>query len=114
MSTRFELRYPEWVGEDIPRAIKILVTGWGFSSVVERLPSKHKALGSVPSSEKRKEKKKKKKEDLTQQYRAGTADRGPWDLDCKNCCQRRWVLWLPVTSIPLRKYQAGTELEPPP
>jgi len=24
--------------------------GWGFSSVVERLPSKHKALGSVPSS----------------------------------------------------------------
>jgi len=24
--------------------------GWGFSSVVERLPSKHKALRSVPSS----------------------------------------------------------------
>jgi len=27
--------------------------GWGFSSVVERLPSKRKALGSVPSSEKK-------------------------------------------------------------
>jgi len=26
--------------------------GWGFSSVVERLPSKRKALGLVPSSEK--------------------------------------------------------------
>jgi len=25
--------------------------GWGFSSVVERLPSKHKALRLVPSSE---------------------------------------------------------------
>ncbi len=25
--------------------------GWGFSSVVERLPRKRKALGSVPSSE---------------------------------------------------------------
>ncbi|EDL88322.1 rCG61298, partial [Rattus norvegicus] len=24
--------------------------GWGFSSVVERLPRKRKALGSVPSS----------------------------------------------------------------
>jgi len=32
--------------------------GWGFSSVVERLPSKHKALDSVPSSEKKKRKKK--------------------------------------------------------
>jgi len=28
--------------------------GWGFSSVVEHLPSKRKALGSVPSSEKKK------------------------------------------------------------
>jgi len=34
--------------------------GWGFSSVVERLPRKRKALGSVPSSEKKKKKKKKK------------------------------------------------------
>jgi len=33
--------------------------GWGFISVVERLPSKHKALGSVPSSEKKKRKEKK-------------------------------------------------------
>jgi len=30
--------------------------GWGFSSVVERLPSKPKALGLVPSSEKKKKK----------------------------------------------------------
>jgi len=28
--------------------------GWGFSSVVERLPRKRKALGSVPSSGKKK------------------------------------------------------------
>jgi len=28
--------------------------GWGFSSVVEHLPSKCKALGLVPSSEKKK------------------------------------------------------------
>jgi len=35
--------------------------GWGFSSVVERLPSKRKALGSVPSSEKKKKEKKKKR-----------------------------------------------------
>jgi len=34
--------------------------GWGFSSVVERLPRKRKALGSVPSSEKKNQKKKKK------------------------------------------------------
>jgi len=34
------------------------VKGWGFSSVVERLPSKRKALGSVSSSEKKKRKKK--------------------------------------------------------
>jgi len=32
--------------------------GWGFSSVVERLPKKRKALGSVPSSEKKEPKKK--------------------------------------------------------
>jgi hypothetical protein len=38
------------------------IIGWGFSSVVEHLPSKHKALGSVLSSEKkRKEKKRKEK-----------------------------------------------------
>jgi len=35
--------------------------GWGFSSVVKRLPRKRKALGSVPSSEKKNKKKKKKK-----------------------------------------------------
>jgi len=32
--------------------------GWGFSSVVKHLPSKHKALGLVPSSKKKKRKKK--------------------------------------------------------
>jgi len=37
--------------------------GWGFSSVVERLPRKRKALGSVPSSEKMNQKKKKKKKE---------------------------------------------------
>uniref|UniRef100_A0A8I5ZV41 Coiled-coil domain-containing protein 72 n=1 Tax=Rattus norvegicus TaxID=10116 RepID=A0A8I5ZV41_RAT len=36
--------------------------GWGFISVIERLPSKLKALRSVPSSEKKKKKKKKKRE----------------------------------------------------
>jgi len=36
--------------------------GWGFSSVVERLPSKRKALGLVTSSEKKKEERKRKKE----------------------------------------------------
>jgi len=34
---------------------------WGFGSVVERFPSKRKALGSVPSSEKKKRKKKKER-----------------------------------------------------
>jgi len=37
--------------------------GWGFSSVVEHLPSKRKALGLVPNSGK-KEKKKRKKEKI--------------------------------------------------
>jgi hypothetical protein len=36
--------------------IKKLLGGWGFSSVVERLPSKPKALGSVLSSRKKKKK----------------------------------------------------------
>jgi len=35
--------------------------GCGFSSVVERLPSKRKALGSVPSSRKKKKERKKEK-----------------------------------------------------
>jgi len=39
---------------------EVRLAGWGFSSVVERLPRKRKALGSVPSSEKKKEPKKKK------------------------------------------------------
>jgi len=41
--------------------LKDVLWGWGFSSVVERLPRKRKALGSVPSSEKKNQKKKKKK-----------------------------------------------------
>jgi len=36
--------------------------GWGFSSVVERLPGKHKALGLVPSFQKKNKKKKKEGE----------------------------------------------------
>jgi len=40
---------------------KTIIRGWGFSSVVECLPSERKALGSVPSSEKKNQKKKKKK-----------------------------------------------------
>jgi len=39
---------------------KAQTRGWGFSSVVERLPSKRKALGSVRSSEKKKKEEKKK------------------------------------------------------
>jgi len=38
--------------------IKKCPRGWGFSSVVERLPRKRKALGLVPSSEKKNQKKK--------------------------------------------------------
>jgi len=44
-----------------PCGLRIWCRGWGFSSVVERLPRKRKALGSVPSSEKKNQKKKKKK-----------------------------------------------------
>jgi len=45
----------------VQHTIKGARRGWRFSSVVERLPRKRKALGSVPSSEKKKEPKKKKK-----------------------------------------------------
>jgi len=38
--------------------------GWGFSSVVERLPRKRRALGSVPSSEKKNQKKKKSEKEI--------------------------------------------------
>ncbi|EDM15751.1 rCG60325 [Rattus norvegicus] len=40
-------------------SFRVKIGGWGFSSVVERLPRKRKALGSVPSSEKKMFKKKK-------------------------------------------------------
>jgi len=43
----------------LSRAFKNIGLGWGFSSAVERLPSERKALGSVPSSEKKKKKEKK-------------------------------------------------------
>jgi len=46
-----------------------LTGGWGFSSVVERLPRKCKALGLVPSSGK-KEQKKKDDSDWFSLYRA--------------------------------------------
>jgi len=42
-------------------SFKEIQKGLGISSVVERLPRKRKALGSVPSSGKKKKKKKKKK-----------------------------------------------------
>jgi len=45
----------------LPLSLKIKFSDWGFSSVVERLPSKRKALDSVPSSEKKKRKKKENK-----------------------------------------------------
>jgi len=48
------------IGE-MAQQLRALTGGWGFSSVVERLPRKRKALGSVPSSEKKNQKKKKKK-----------------------------------------------------
>jgi len=35
--------------------------GWGFSSMVERLPSKCNALGSVPSFEKKKKKRRRRR-----------------------------------------------------
>jgi hypothetical protein len=40
--------------------VKSTCRGWGFSSVIEHLPRKWKALGSVLSSGKKKKKKKKK------------------------------------------------------
>jgi len=43
--------------------------GWGFSSAVEHLPSKRKALGSVPSSEKKKKKKKEQYLGLAYRFR---------------------------------------------
>jgi len=45
----------------LPKRSQNKGSGWGFGSVEGRLPSKHKALGSVSSSENRKEKKKKNK-----------------------------------------------------
>jgi len=43
----------EALKEEVNTCIKQTNRGWGFSSVVERLPRKRKALGSVPSSEKK-------------------------------------------------------------
>jgi len=43
-----------WDKERVQRPPKDNRRGWGFSSVVERLPRKPKALCSVPSSEKKK------------------------------------------------------------
>jgi len=46
------------IGDEDDLIVKIFKAGgWGFSSVVERLPRKRKALGSVPSSEKKNQKK---------------------------------------------------------
>jgi hypothetical protein len=43
--------------------MKIKKRGWGFSSVVERLPSKCKALGSVLSSGKKKKRQNENREE---------------------------------------------------
>jgi len=47
--------------------LRVQARGWGFGSVAERLPRKRKALGSVPSSEKKNQKKKKKRVQATLQ-----------------------------------------------
>jgi len=57
------------------------IWGWGFSSVVERLPRKRKALGSVPSSEKKKEPKKKKKSET---YKVSDQPRDVSSQDVEN------------------------------
>jgi len=41
----------------------VKIRGWGFISVVEHLPSKRKALGSVLSSGKKKKRKEKKRKE---------------------------------------------------
>jgi len=51
---------------------------WGFDSVVERLPSKRKALGLVPSSGKKKKKKRKEKEKVPL-YKTATGSQLPED-----------------------------------
>jgi len=51
---------------------KVRTRGWGFSSMVERLPRKRKALGSVPSSEKKNQKKKKKESQDWNSSRSGS------------------------------------------
>jgi len=56
------LRSPDPMGT---LSIKTEQIGWGFSSVVERLPRKRKALGSVPSSEKKNQTKTKTKTKTT-------------------------------------------------
>jgi len=59
------LRVAAWgfrfYGFRIWSVVKTSLLGWGFSSVVECLPSKPKALGSVLSSEKKKKNHKKNK-----------------------------------------------------
>jgi len=52
--------------------LKVQGRDWGFSSVVECLPRKRKALGSVLSSKKKK--KKKKKSPRKKKNKLGVAD----------------------------------------
>jgi len=65
-------RYPFFPPTHLPLSFFILekfleiikniwIWGWGFSSVVECLPRRRKALSLVPSSEKKNQKKKKKR-----------------------------------------------------
>jgi hypothetical protein len=43
------LKIAERHGKLFPIALSIKARGWGFSSVIERLPSMGEALGSIPS-----------------------------------------------------------------
>jgi len=54
------LLFSVWIVDQLWNKTKEWALGWGFSSVVECLPRKRKALGSVPSSGKKKKKEKEK------------------------------------------------------
>jgi len=69
--------------------------GWGFSSVVERLPSNRKALGLVPSSEKKNQKKKKKK-------KSWDVEKHLADLNTPGSCSATVMLSL-ASNLPFRQ-----------
>jgi len=71
--------------------------GWGFSSVVECLPRKRKALGSVPSSEKKRTKKKKKKSSLVWTRRSNVFPHSMWKSSWLGEEESPWSLTWPHT-----------------